>query len=268
MGDFDFKKLNARGYCSYAYVLAKGKLSVSHRCPIAVFINGENVYSDNSGIFSCCIDEESKLLIKCIKKGDEWDFCAKINGEQRNGLIPDYNRLWIEDEKLLSHIYFPHTNLPNRVPWGRGNGWMALTLTEIIRFLPDSYAKEKEEIKAFFKEFCEGILNALDTKRYIFHQVLNRHESYEETSCSCMFIIAFIRGFKYGLLDKKYADAAKRVWQTVTETSIDDLGNIYNVCMGSGCSMENEYYFNIPTKINDDHGTGIVLLAGSEILSL
>lgn len=177
-------------------------------------------------------------------------------------------RLWIEDEKLLSHIYFPHTKLPNRVPWGRGNGWMALTLTEIIRFLPDSYAKEKEEIKAFFKEFCEGILNALDTEKYIFHQVLNRHESYEETSCSCMFIIAFIRGFKYGLLDKKYADAAKRVWQTVTETSIDDLGNVYNVCMGSGCSMENEYYFNIPTKINDDHGTGIVLLAGSEILSL
>lgn len=88
MGDFDFKKLNARGYCSYAYVLAKGKLSVSLRCPIAVFINGENVYSDNFGIFSCCIDEESKLLIKCIKRAMNGIFARKSTENSETNLFP------------------------------------------------------------------------------------------------------------------------------------------------------------------------------------
>lgn len=479
MGNFDFISLNADGYCAYAYVLAKGDFSISHHCPVSVFINDKNVYSSNSGEFSVNIKEESRVLVKCIKKENEWGF-SSLCGSLRNGLVPEYTwlwvdgfgnentdldtpfapefniqftkpyknyfgapvfwklnnqnthlraglesiffgqwfyalmvglhglnlcsyklkndkyvsyflkhmkmicnlyelscfdcqlfgntelyprgavlnnldaigtigmnlcdyyemtndtdalpvittltdaalnniprfddgtyyridtmwiddiymscpflvragsilgktecydevirqirgfkkRLWIEDEKIFSHIYFPDKQVANRIPWGRGNGWMALTLTEVMRFLPDSYSEEKEEIKSLFKEFCGGILNVLDKDKYIFHQVLNRHESYSETSSSCMFIIAFIRGYKYGLLDEKYIEAVKKVWKTITEISIDTSGNIYNVCMGSGCSMENEYYFNIPTKINDDHGTGIVLLAGSEMLSI
>ena len=478
-GDFDFTDLGAKGHCAYAWVMAKGSLSVCHSCPVSIWIDGQNMYQNEVGTFSCTLEKERHILIKCIKGADTWGFHAKVDGQLRNGLLTDFDwlwidgfggedaslsspfapefnlqftapyrdyfngstfwklnypgahlraglesiffgqwfyallvgvhglnicacrlgndqyvsyfikhmklicslydlscydyslfgntelyprgavldnldaigtigmnlcdyfsmtndnaalplisrladaalhniprfedgtyyridtmwaddiymscpflvragrilgrpeyfdevirqlrgfkrKLWIPEEKLFSHIYFPDTKLPNRIPWGRGNGWMSLTLTEVLRFLPDSYT-EKAEIKAMFQEFCQGLLQSLDREKYIFHQVLNRPESYAETSCSAMFIIAFVRGYQYGLLNESYVETAKKVWQTLTETAIDADGNVYHVCMGSGCSMENEYYFNIPTKVNDDHGTGIVLLAGSELLSL
>ena len=50
--------------------------------------------------------------------------------------------------------------------------------------------------------------------------------------------------------------------------SVDREGNVYGVCMGSGCAMEASYYYAIPTIANDDHGTGVILTAASEFLEL
>ena len=46
----------------------------------------------------------------------------------------------------------------------------------------------------------------------------------------------------------------------------DKEGNVYGVCLGSGCSMEASYYDGIPAHKNDDHGTGIILMAAAEMM--
>ena len=71
-----------------------------------------------------------------------------------------------------------------------------------------------------------------------------------------------------GLLEESYAELAKKAWNALTTYAIDVSGDIYGVCMGSGCSKQPEYYYSIPTAVNDDHGTGIVLMAGTEIYKL
>ena len=38
------------------------------------------------------------------------------------------------------------------------------------------------------------------------------------------------------------------------------------VCRGSSCSMDYHYYLKLGTAFNDDHGTGIILWALSELL--
>ncbi|MNI92635.1 hypothetical protein D3C73_1504540 [compost metagenome] len=57
-------------------------------------------------------------------------------------------------------------------------------------------------------------------------------------------------------------------WLALLHHCVDAEGNVYGVCLGSGCAMEPSYYFDIPTYINDDHGTGIVLLAAAEMILL
>lgn len=47
--------------------------------------------------------------------------------------------------------------------------------------------------------------------------------------------------------------------------AVDEVGDVYGVCLGSGCAKDATYYFDLPTKKNDDHGTGIILMAAVEL---
>ena len=49
------------------------------------------------------------------------------------------------------------------------------------------------------------------------------------------------------------------------DNKFDKKGNIYDVCRGSGNSMDENYYMNLAVIDNDDHGTGIILMALSEM---
>lgn len=172
-------------------------------------------------------------------------------------------RLYIEEECLFSHIYFPQEGVANKVPWGRGNGWVMWTLSELL-MLGEGKVDLSEE-KELFYNMAHSIRRMQDESG-LWHQVLNRVDdgSYLETSCTGMFLLAFTRGVKYGWLEEGFHDCMRKAWNGLLTHSIDREGNVYGVCMGSGCHMEAEYYFSIPTIINDDHGTGVILAAGSE----
>ena len=172
-------------------------------------------------------------------------------------------RLYMEEEHLFSHIFFPHTGLANRVPWGRGNGWVMWTLSEFLMHAEGHIDVSAE--KQVFYDMAHA-LKRLQSESGLWRQVLNRDDegSYMETSCTGMFLLAFTRGVKYGWLEKDFLDCMAKAWKGILTRSIDLEGNVYGVCMGSGCAMEAEYYFTIPTIINDDHGTGVILAAGAE----
>lgn len=76
-------------------------------------------------------------------------------------------------------------------PWGRGNGWVVFSMTELLEVLPEDHPKRNDLIE-FLNTLCEGYL-ALQDDEGMWHQVLNDHESYPETSCTSMFIYAFSR---------------------------------------------------------------------------
>lgn len=133
------------------------------------------------------------------------------------------------------------------------------SLTYVLR---SSIGQKDKEVKDFFRELCEGFLNVIDEEGML-HQVLDEQDSYGEASCSAMCAAAFARGVKLGILPgKPYADAAKRMIEALKKFCIDKEGNVYGVCVGSNYSFRREYYKNeLGWRINDTHGTGIVLLA-------
>jgi len=103
----------------------------------------------------------------------------------------------------------------------------------------------------------------------MFHQVLNEHDSYPETSCTAMFACAFSRGARHGWFKKEniasHIQAAGRAWEALAKTSIDKCGNVHGVCRGSEFSFQSEYYKrDLLWNTNDTHGIGIVMLAGVE----
>ena len=200
---------------------------------------------------------------------------SQFTGEQKylddaaNQFFGFKKRLFMPEEKIMSHVYDFKYDSKTNVPWGRGNGWVVFSMTELLEVLPEDHPKRNDLID-FLNTLCEGYL-ALQDDEGMWHQVLNDHESYPETSCTSMFIYAFSRGIRFGWLKnpEKYVKAIYKAWKGISKTSVDSNGNVYGVCRGSEFSFIADYYkYELGWNLNDTHGTGIVMLAGIEVIRL
>lgn len=177
--------------------------------------------------------------------------------------------LYMPDQAIMSHVYDFKFGKPNGVPWGRGNGWALFSLAELLEAMPETHAR-RAELLAFYRSLCAGYL-ALQGVGGLWHQVLDDHDSYEETSCTAMFVYAFAKGVRHGWLEESdgYEDAVRRGWTGIAKRAVDEEGNVYGVCRGSGYSFSRLYYKDDLTwNLNDTHGIGIVLLAGVETMKM
>ena len=177
------------------------------------------------------------------------------------------DRLYMDDKNLFSHIFFVEENKANRVPWCRGNGWVLLALSEVLLNIPETY-HGYDEILGVYKKFAKGVLSFRDKELGFWHQVIDNPESFIETSGSAMFITALARGISKGWISAEHKNDVSEAWDSLCENCIDENGNVFGICMGSGCNMEEKYYLNLRTIENDDHGVGVVLSAGVEVMNM
>lgn len=175
--------------------------------------------------------------------------------------------LYMPDQQIMSHVFDVEQWKPTLTPWGRGNGWVLFSLSELLPLLSEEHELYADLLN-FYIELCEGYLR-LQGRNGLWHQVLTDPESYEETSCTSMFVYAFARGIRFGWLRRPepYLQAVMRAWEGIGRRSVDKQGNVYGVCRGSSYSFSNHYYkHELSWNLNDTHGIGIVILAGIEVL--
>ncbi|MFD3260766.1 glycoside hydrolase family 105 protein [Paenibacillus lentus] len=177
--------------------------------------------------------------------------------------------LYIPEEKLMSHVYDFEQGLATGVPWGRGNGWVLFSLSELLTYLPEQHP-DREALLEMFRTLSAGYL-VHQSEEGLWRQVINEPDAYLETSCTAMFIYAYARGLRNGWLTDRsaFTESTFRAWEGLTRHSIDVQGNLYGVCRGSGYSHSSHYYkYDLLPQLNDTHGIGIVMLAGVELLRL
>ncbi len=177
--------------------------------------------------------------------------------------------LYLPDLKVMSHVYDFRRQMATGVPWGRGNGWVIFSLSELLAVLPEKH-ELRPALLEMFRDLCAGYL-ALQDETGMWHQVLNDPEAYLESSCTSMFTYAFARGVQHGWLEQPeaYVKSVFKAWEALNRISIDKGGNVHGVCRGSEFSFSPEYYKKeLLWNLNDTHGIGIVLLAGVEVLRL
>lgn len=173
--------------------------------------------------------------------------------------------LYMADQQIMSHVYDVANGKPSRTTWGRGNGWVFFSLAVLLQALPKGDANYKEILR-FYRELAGGYLR-LQGKNGLWHQVLTDPESYEEASCTSMFMYGFALGVRHGWLQEPQAFTRAVIagWNGLCSRVIDKKGNLYGVCKGSSWSYSNAYYkHDLGWNLNDTHGIGIVLLAGIE----
>ncbi|MBQ8407433.1 MAG: glycoside hydrolase family 88 protein [Clostridia bacterium] len=190
----------------------------------------------------------------------------RYHEETARQLLGFKKRLWMAEEKIFSHIFFLNPPEPNNIPWGRGNGWIYVSLSDALEHISPE-TEGYDELMQTYREFTEGIV-ALQDGDGLWHQVLNRHDSYSETSCTAMFILGLSRGIRLGWIGEAYKENVRRAYGGLLSHKIDKNGAVYDVCMGSGNARDVSYYMNLGAIDNDDHGTGVVLTAICEMIRL
>lgn len=148
--------------------------------------------------------------------------------------------------------------------WGRGNGWMAAGMTELLRVLPKKNPYYTR-IMSGYKTMMESLLQ-YQAEDGMWRQLIDDPESWKETSSTGMFAFAMITGAKEGWLNKKiYGPAARKAWLALTEY-IDVNANVTEICEGTGAGNNRQYYLDRKRKTGDFHGQAPVLWCATALL--
>jgi rhamnogalacturonyl hydrolase YesR len=171
-------------------------------------------------------------------------------------------QVWNKEANLYMHAKYSakDVKLPH---WSRANGWGIWATTEVLKVLPKNHPNYKI-ILAHYRKHVDALV-ALQNKNGFWLQVLDRPDSREEVSGTAIFTMAIARGITNGWLnEKKYKPYALKGWEAL-KTQIEPDGTVHNICYGTMCSEDVNYYLERPFYDNDTHGLFAVLFAGIEV---
>jgi len=159
-------------------------------------------------------------------------------------------------------LFFHGTNAP--FYWGRGNGWMAAGSAELLRSLPANHPQHGR-ILAGYQRMMSALLTAQD-RAGLWHQLIDKPDSWPETSGSAMFTFAFVTGVKHGWLEAgTYGPAARKAWLALVGY-LDADGNLREVCVGTNKGDSEDFYNGRPRDVGDLHGQAPLLWTASALL--
>jgi len=148
--------------------------------------------------------------------------------------------------------------------WGRGNGWVAAGMTELLRSLPAEHPRRARVLEGYRKMM--KALVEFQGQDGMWRQLIDRPEAWPETSSTGMFTFALVTGVKNGWLDAAtYGPAARKAWLALVGY-IDQNADITSVCEGTNKRNDLAYYLARPRRTGDLHGQAPVLWSASALL--
>lgn len=176
------------------------------------------------------------------------------------------DRMFNKSLNVYMHGWVQEMNVHPEFRWARANGWALMAMVELLDVLPQDHPGRAKVIEQF-QAHAKG-LASFQTGQGFWHQLLDRPDSYLETSATAIYAYCFARGVNKGWLDAKaYAPAALLAWNAVA-TKVNDKGQVEGTCVGTGMAFDPAFYYYRPVNVFAAHGYGPVLLAGAEVINL
>lgn len=148
--------------------------------------------------------------------------------------------------------------------WGRGNGWVAAGMAELLRSIPKKHP-QRPRIVAGYQKMMASLLKYQGDDG-LWRQLIDHPESWAETSSTGMFTFAMVTGVKNGWLDKKtYGPAARKGWLGLV-SHLNSDANVTDVCVGTNKGFTLQYYLDRPRNVGDLHGQAPILWSASALL--
>ena len=192
------------------------------------------------------------------------------------------NKIYLDHAAATAATYLDKLQQPNglffHAPdspfyWGRGNGWYAAGMAELLSELPADHPKYAR-IMAGYQTMMASLLKYQGADG-LWHQLLDQPDCWSETSGTGMFTFAMVTGVKRGWLDAKtYGPAARKAWLGLV-AHLDSEANVKDVCVGTNKAFQEvgadhdtqlKFYLARARKTGDLHGQSPILWTASALM--
>ena len=144
--------------------------------------------------------------------------------------------------------------------------WISDGKVEILDAIPEGYPG-RDKVLALLQAHIRGLCN-LQSGEGLWHQLLDRNDSYLETSASAIYVYSLAKAINEGWIDMlAYGSQTILGWHGVT-TRVNELGEIEGTCVGTGMGFDPAFYYYRPVNKAAGHGYGPLIYAGAEVYRL
>ena len=175
-------------------------------------------------------------------------------------------RMFNKEKGVYMHGWVESMNTHPEFRWARANGWALMTKTELLDVLPENHPGRGFVLQQL-KNHVNGLIS-FQSGTGFWHQLLDRNDSYLETSATAIYAYCIAHAINKGWLDAMtYAPTAILAWNAVS-TKVNAQGQVEGTCVGTGMAFDPAFYYYRPVNVYAAHGYGPVILAGAEIYKL
>ena len=202
---------------------------------------------------------------------NDWDLITKQ-------FTISWRYLWNDEVKLLYHAFTadpageaakiwagissePGSEVYHSAEyWGRATAWYFLALVDVLEQMIKAGLTTSENyqtLHSYLQQLAAGLAAKQDSNTGCWYQLLNHDDSYVatsydssfcyttspvanylESSCTAIFIAAYLKGMRLGLFDTDYTDLAKKAYRGFVENFMvaDGMGGVHLVrcCKSAG----------------------------------
>ena len=159
----------------------------------------------------------------------------------------------------------------NREFWGRGNGWIAMSMADVLEVLPESDFRYPQ-IKDMFVRMMATLAKVQDGKTALWRQLpihVKDNANFLESSCTAMFGYAAAKGVRLGVLPAKYNKVAQKAYDGIVVHCLTGLDTekvgLSRICAGT-CIGDKEYYYaRRQVDFGETYALGAVLMLANEL---
>jgi rhamnogalacturonyl hydrolase YesR len=178
-----------------------------------------------------------------------------------------HRHLWDPQAGLYAHGRHMNQPLNPEFYWARANGWAMMATIELLEVLPQDHPA-REQLLETLRAHIKSIAKLQSGGSGLWHQMLDKPDSYLETSASAIFVFCIARAINRGYIAPvSYGSVAQAGWIGVS-TRVNARGQVEGSCVGTTLASDHVYYYNRPVSVYATHGYGPVLLAGAEMILL
>ncbi|MBZ9630068.1 glycoside hydrolase family 88 protein [Salegentibacter sp. LM13S] len=173
-------------------------------------------------------------------------------------------RMFNEEKGLYIHGWVQEMEVHPEFHWARANGWAVMTLVELLEVLPKDHPGY-QDVLIQLQAHVEGLAKYQHGTGF-WHQLIDRNDTYLETSATAIYAYSMARAINRGYIDGlAYAPATLLAWNAVA-SNVNEQGQVEGTCVGTGMGFDPAFYFYRPVNKFAAHGYGPVMLAGAEVI--
>lgn len=201
-----------------------------------------------------------------LSAAERGDLTQKFYNEAVNQIMLFKKYLWVPEKGIYRHGWIESMSEHPDYYWARANGWAMLTMSDVLDVLPPN-TQGRDQVLEQLKTLISHIAT-YQSGEGTWHQLLDKNDSYLETSASAMYVYCIAHAINEGWIDRRaYQDIARNGWNAVMK-QVNALGQVENTCVGTGLGFTPVFYYTRPVSVYAAHGYGPVLLAAAEMLKL